>query len=97
MWLIRRKQATLLTKVADGTGYIVDVERFHASLQSSLNDYLTRICEPASATCDHTSGRKWMTSVTSAPREARCTKARLRWIDRDGWANREDCRRVRLC
>jgi hypothetical protein len=46
MWLIRRKQAALLQKV--GEGYILDVERFHAGLRGSLNDYLTLISEPAS-------------------------------------------------
>ena len=49
MWLIRRTQATLLQKVGDSEGYIIDVERFHAGLQGSLNDYLTLISEPASA------------------------------------------------
>lgn len=49
MWLIRRKQAALLQTVADGEGYIVDVERFHAGLQGSLNDYLTLISEPANS------------------------------------------------
>lgn len=49
MWLIRRKQAKLLQKAANGQGYIVDVERLHAALQGSLNDYLTRISEPASS------------------------------------------------
>ncbi len=49
MWLIRRKQVALLQKVADGEGYIIDVERFHAGLQGSLNDYLTLISEPASS------------------------------------------------
>jgi hypothetical protein len=48
MWLIRRKQPALLQKVADGQGYIVDVERFHAGLQDSLNDYLKFISEPTS-------------------------------------------------
>lgn len=49
MWLIRRKQAALLQKVAHGEGYIIDVERFHAGLQGSLNDYVTLISEPASS------------------------------------------------
>jgi hypothetical protein len=48
MWLIRRKQPALLQKVANGQGYIVDVERFHAGLQGSLNDYLELISEPNS-------------------------------------------------
>ena len=47
MWLIRRKQPSLLQKVAYGEGYIVDVERFHAGVQSSLNDYVRLISEPA--------------------------------------------------
>lgn len=50
MWLIRRRQPRLLQTVADadGQGYIVDVERFHAGLQASLNDYLSLICDSAS-------------------------------------------------
>jgi hypothetical protein len=48
MWLIRRKQPALLEKVAGGQGYIVDVERFHAGLQGSLDDYLELISEPNS-------------------------------------------------
>jgi hypothetical protein len=49
MWLIRRKQPALLQKVAGGQGYIVDVELFHAALQSSMADYLELISEPASS------------------------------------------------
>ena len=48
MWLIRRKQPALLQKVGGGQGYIVDVGRFHAGVDGSLNDYLTLIIEPAS-------------------------------------------------
>jgi hypothetical protein len=50
-WLIRRKQGTLLQRVTvpHGQGYILDVERFHAGLQGSLNDYLTSISEPANS------------------------------------------------
>jgi len=47
MWLIRRKQPALLRHIANGKGYIVDVERFHTALQASLNDYLTLISEPS--------------------------------------------------
>jgi hypothetical protein len=43
MWLIRRKQSMMLQKVAEGQGYIIDVEWFHAALQNSLNDYLKHI------------------------------------------------------
>jgi len=49
-WLIRRKQPALLQKVAGGQGYIVDVDRFHAGVQGSLNDYVKLIIEPGSAT-----------------------------------------------
>jgi hypothetical protein len=49
MWLIRRKQPALLQKVAARQGYIVDVERFHAGLQGSLDDYLGLISELASS------------------------------------------------
>jgi hypothetical protein len=46
MWLIRRKQPALLQKIANGRGYIVDVERFHAGLTGSLDDYLKLLTEP---------------------------------------------------
>jgi hypothetical protein len=49
MWLIRRKQPVLLKTIVNGQGYIVDVERFHAGLQASLNDYLKQISEPTSS------------------------------------------------
>jgi len=49
MWLIRRRQPALLQKVTDGEGYIIDVQRFHAGMQGSLNDYLTFISEPSSS------------------------------------------------
>jgi hypothetical protein len=47
-WLIRRKQAELLKKVGTN-GYIIDVERFHAAVKDSLEDYLTELCKPESA------------------------------------------------
>jgi hypothetical protein len=47
-WLIHRKQPTLLKKVGTD-GYIIDVERFHAAVKNSLNDYLTELCKPESA------------------------------------------------
>ena len=43
MWLIRRNQPTLLQKVSHGQGYIIDVERFHAAIQDSLDDYLALV------------------------------------------------------
>jgi hypothetical protein len=48
MWLIRRKQAALLQPFANGKGYIIDVERFHAGLKGTLNDYLKLVSEPNS-------------------------------------------------
>jgi len=48
MWLIRRKQPRLLQRVS-GDGYIVDVERFHAAVESSLDDYLHLLVEPSSS------------------------------------------------
>jgi hypothetical protein len=48
MWLIRRNQESLLQKTAGGDGYIIDVQRFHAAIQGSLDDYLTLVVEPAS-------------------------------------------------
>jgi hypothetical protein len=43
MWFIRRNQPTMLQRVEDGRGYIIDVKRFHAGVQASLNDYLNLI------------------------------------------------------
>lgn len=45
MWLIRRKQPSLLQQTAGGEGYIIDVERFHAALQASFDEYLKSIIE----------------------------------------------------
>jgi hypothetical protein len=49
MWLTRRKQVSLLQRVVHGEGYILDVERFHAAVQGSLNDYVRLISEPANS------------------------------------------------
>lgn len=46
MWLIRRSQPALLHTVPEGQGYIVDVERFHAALKGSLDDYLNLLSKP---------------------------------------------------
>lgn len=46
MWLIRRRQPALLHTVPEGRGYIVDVERFHAALKTSLDDYLSLLSKP---------------------------------------------------
>jgi hypothetical protein len=48
MWLIRRRQPRLLQRAGD-EGFIVDVERFHAAVQGSLNDYLDLLVRPGSA------------------------------------------------
>ncbi len=48
MWLIRRNQPSLL-KIEGGQLYIIDVERFHAALQSTFDDYLKAITEPANS------------------------------------------------
>jgi len=47
-WLIHRKQPTFLKKVGTD-GYIIDVERFHAAVKNSLEDYLTELCKPESS------------------------------------------------
>lgn len=47
-WLIRRNQPSLL-KIEGGQVYIIDVEKFHAALQSSFDDYLKAITEPDNA------------------------------------------------
>jgi hypothetical protein len=49
MWLIRRGQPALLQDVEGGQGYIIDVKRFHAGVEGSLNDYLELISQPASS------------------------------------------------
>lgn len=49
MWLIRRKQSALLQAAPSGDGYIIDVERFHVGVRSSLDDYLEDLIEPASS------------------------------------------------
>lgn len=49
MWLIRRNQPAMLRSVKGGQGYIIDVKRFHAGVQGSLNDYLKCLLEPASS------------------------------------------------
>ena len=43
MWLIRRNQPAMLQTIMEGQGYIIDVKRFHAAVQDSLNDYLDLI------------------------------------------------------
>lgn len=45
-WLIRRKQKELF-KTVGGDGYIIDVERFHTAVKSSLRDYFALLCKPA--------------------------------------------------
>jgi hypothetical protein len=49
MWLIRRKQTALLQEIAGGEGYIIDVERFHAALRASFDEYLKAITETTNA------------------------------------------------
>jgi hypothetical protein len=46
-WLIRRRQKGLLKNVG-ADGYIIDVERFHAAMKSSLRDYFALLCKPES-------------------------------------------------
>ena len=45
MWLIRRKQPSLLQKTVDSKGYVIDVARFHTAITESLNDYVSSISE----------------------------------------------------
>lgn len=52
MWLIRRKQSSLLQRAPSapsGDGYIIDVERFHAGVRSNLDDYLADLVQPANS------------------------------------------------
>lgn len=49
MWLIRRKQPSLLQSTAGGGGYIIDVEKFHGALQASFEEYLMAIPESSNA------------------------------------------------
>ncbi|GEM_PF-549221 len=49
MWLIRRRQPGMLGAVGGGKGYIIDVERFHAALKDSLDEYVQLISQPDSS------------------------------------------------
>ena len=50
MWLIRRKQKSLLQEIVSSEGgYIIDVLRFHAALLRSFNEYLKDLTEPANS------------------------------------------------
>ena len=49
LWLIRRKQPQLLRRIAGDQGYIVDVQKFHAAVKASLDDYLSLLLESSSA------------------------------------------------
>jgi hypothetical protein len=79
IWLIRAKTGGIAAKVAvpDGQRYILDVERFNAGLQGSLNDYLTSISvsQPIRS-YERTFGRRWTIYVASEQREGPCTKLR---------------------
>jgi hypothetical protein len=46
-WLVRRTQNELLKNLG-ADGYIIDVERFHAALKDSLEEYFTLLCKPES-------------------------------------------------
>ena len=48
-WLVRRNQRCLLQPIAGGEGYIIDVQRFHDGVRSSLKEYLDSITDPASS------------------------------------------------
>lgn len=45
MWLVRRGQKAMLQKLTSGNGYIIDVLRFHAAVQQSLEDYYRAILD----------------------------------------------------
>lgn len=47
MWLVRRGQKTMLQQVAGAKGYIIDIQRFHAAVSLSLEDYCQDIKDPA--------------------------------------------------
>ena len=44
MWLVRRKQASMLSKL-DG-GYVVDVQQFHRAVCLSLSNYCDELLDP---------------------------------------------------
>ena len=44
-WLVRRNQPAMLQQLGTD-GYIIDVERFHAAMKVSLDDYLAEIVRP---------------------------------------------------
>jgi len=45
MWLVRRGQSKMLRIVTNGSGYIIDVERFHDAVRLSLEDYCRDIVD----------------------------------------------------
>lgn len=47
MWLVRRGIDTMLQKVGDGRGYVIDVKRFHSAVHETLEDYFQRLVDPA--------------------------------------------------
>lgn len=49
MWLVRRGQPSLLQPASSGDGYIIDVERFHAGVKASFEEYLALVSHPSSA------------------------------------------------
>jgi hypothetical protein len=50
MWLIRRRQPTMLQKVSTGHGYILDIQHFHHAMCLSLDDYCEDLARPADST-----------------------------------------------
>jgi hypothetical protein len=47
MWLVRRGQKAMLQTLTSSKGYIIDVPRFHAAVQESLQDYYLDITDPS--------------------------------------------------
>jgi hypothetical protein len=47
MWLVRRGQQMMLEQVAGAKGYIIDVQRFHAAVRLTFEDYCRDIKDPA--------------------------------------------------
>lgn len=47
MWLVRRNQPEMLQKVETESGYIIDVQKFHAAVHDSFEDYCEELLDPS--------------------------------------------------
>ena len=47
MWLVRRDRPTMLDAIGLEEGYIIDVQRFHAAVRLSFEDYCDELVNPS--------------------------------------------------